>query len=471
MRTKLRFLRVVAPLFFVVTGLLVIFGVISGDAVADLLNSTGMTTAFAAGAGEVAEGETSTTDKTDEKSSELNEETLSQKITKMNPSRYPLDTILREMGIVVPIDSWDTKWYNVDQRAVQDTLATACDTNADTEGTDPEVYTFGVTNGHVWSVDDTFIIQVFTGNDNTFIGSDGHEAAGQVVGKPNSNTLKVMFTETPENMTSTDYGSGSGVIPSGTKLTRTGNAKAELDIQTSPYSIYPQKRGNLAQIHMRQIEESVFQKLHKQEVNWGFADHKAQSLFDLRRSMELTSIFGKQAEIADPLRANNDVKRFSDGIVRNIDTSLQWGSSDGIDNAKFVDWTRNTFTGNDGADTRIAFLGSEVLGEIAKIDSVKKQIDAKSTMVKWGIEFKEIVTPFGRLLVKLHNGLDDAGWSKQGLILDVNNLEKHVFKEMQTTDLDLIKAGQRNVNAAVIYEAFCVITRYPDTHRIIEYTG
>jgi len=465
---KKRVIRILTSLFFVATFVLVAVGVLSLDQISDMLNATGLTTAFAAGTTEVYEGEGSDTEKTDSKSEDLNENTLSQKITKMNPSRYPLDTILREMGIVVPINSWETEWYNVDQRGIEDSLASGCDTTSDAEGTDPEVYTLNVNSGHIWSVDDTFIFQVFTGNSNTFVAPDGKEVAGQVVDKVDNTTIKVFLIQAPDGLTTKDWGSGVGVIPTGSKITRIGNAKAEKDMQNAPYNIYPQKRSNLAQIHMRQVEESTYQRLHQTEVPWGFADHKAQSLFDLRRSMEYTSLFGQKAEVPDPLRANNDIKRFSDGIIRNIDQALQWDSS-GLNEATFVDWTRNTFTGNDGADTRIMFLGSEILGEMAKIDSVKKQIDGKSTMVKWGIEFKEIVTPFGRFLVKLHDGLNYAGWSKKGLILDVNNLEKHIFKQMETTELDLKGSGQRNVDANVIHEAFCVVTRYPDTHRIIEY--
>ena len=94
---------------------------------------------------------------------------------------------------------------------------------------------------------------------------------------------------------------------------------------------------------------------------------------------------------------------------------------------------------------------------------MQKQIDAKSTFVKWGLTFKEIETNFGSLLIFHHKLLNQMGWSKRGIVLDINNVEKHVFKPMQANKLDLKGSGQSNVNATMIDEASCLVLRYPDT--------
>lgn len=450
-----RLMRIVGSLTVLVTALLITVGVVDASTVTDFLAGSGTVNALAADSGSVVEGETSTTETAHDKSS-IMDNYLSKQVTKMAPGKAPLDTILREMGIVVPINSWETEWYAVDQRGMEDSLASNFDTSASgtvDSSVDPNVHTIEVNSPHIWSVDDTILFQDTSGD-------DGMEIVGQVVEKNSPNLGVVIFnaSDLPD-------------LSSGAKVTRIGNAKAEKDIQTAPYTIYPQKQTNFCQIHMRQVEESVYKKMHKQEIDWGFADHRAQSLFDMRNSMEFTSIFGKKAKITDPIRESHDEKYFSDGIIRNIDQTLQWSTSDGIAETDFIDWTKDVFTGNSGSETRILFAGSDLMSEMSKIDTIKKQLEGKNTQVKWGIEFNEIVTNFGRFLVKHHDLMNFAGWAKNGLVLDVNNLERHVFKQMETQELDLIKSGQKNVNAAVISETFCVVTRYPDTHRIIECTG
>lgn len=64
-----------------------------------------------------------------------------------------------------------------------------------------------------------------------------------------------------------------------------------------------------------------------------------------------------------------------------------------------------------------------------------------------------------------------ADWGEAGIVLDMNNIEKHVLKAMQTRTLDLIKSGQRMANAYVVDEAFCLVLRYPETHALIGKVG
>lgn len=452
---KMKYVRWALGAIFLV---LTIGALMGGDLFGILSVAPGLMLGMAAGAADVLEGETPTTDTGRAASTSLYLDNISKKITEIKPAATPLDTILRNIGMVVPVKAWKTDWYQVDTRGISDTLAQGFDTSASgTYDSTTGIHTLEVTNIHIWSVDDNILVQ-------DVAGADGGDLIVNIVSK---NTTAKTMGVIPVN--------GFGVdakdlpdIPQGTTLIRIGNAKSELDAQTAPYTTYPQPDYNYCQIHMSQIEQSLYDKLHDKEVNWDITDFRAQSLYDLRRSMELTSLFGARGYVYDP--EGNDYKYFSNGITRYITKSL--GYTDGsLSNDQFMGWCEDIFVGNAGADQRIVFAGSDLLKQIMSVTFVQKQLESNKTQVLFGIKFNQIESNFGTLLWKHHNLLNDVGWSKKAIVLDINNIERHVFKPMQIEELLLKQSGQRNANAYRIDEAFCLATRYDDTHAIIAPTA
>jgi hypothetical protein len=438
-------------LSIVAVGVLALFGVVAPDVL-------GATFMFAAPAGVVLEGSTPTTTVANAKSSDLLLNKISQSITKMKPASTPLDTLLRTVVKNVPAKSWRYDYYAVDMRGIEDTIKNAFDTSASGSYEGSGVHTLSVSNVHIWSQDDNGMLQGVLGSDGqaiVFNVIDKNAANGTISVLP-LNGLGVAVNELPD-------------LDPGTKLTRMGNTKSELDAQTDPYSIFPDKAYNFNQIHMAQVEESVYLEMHEKEVAYGMADFKYASLYDMRRGCELDSLFGVRKQYTDP--GDQEEKYNSGGITRYITQTLTYTS--GVTaQAKWKqywnNWTKTIFTDNAGSDTRYFFVGKDLLENMANIDSFQKQIDAKSVEVVHGINFSKIETPFGILLIKLHNLFAPAGWGAKGLILDIANLEKFTFKPMATEKLDLRSSGIRNANAFKIDEAFGVALRYPQTHAIVD---
>ena len=52
----------------------------------------------------------------------------------------------------------------------------------------------------------------------------------------------------------------------------------------------------------------------------------------------------------------------------------------------------------------------------------------------------------------------------------MNNIEKHIFKGMETKSIDFNESGQRKTNADIIDEAFCTVYKNPETHNILKLT-
>ena len=414
----------------------------------------GTTLAFAAAAGAVTQ-DTPDTVIAAGASTELLTTTISKKITEMKPSATPLDTILRNLNNTVKVESWKTEWYSSDVRGISTTTAAPFDTSAsgtvDSSGT---MHTITVTDIHIFNVDDNVLVQ-------GVLGGDSKDLVVHIVGKTTSpKTITVIAIN----------GTGAGEddvpdIPSGTTIIRIGNSKNENDAQTTPYTTFPQKTYNYCQIHMAQIEEGAYLALHAKEVNWDITDYRMQALYDMRRSFELTSLLGARGFKYDPV--GEDWKYFSGGIYRYIPTSLEY-TSGGLTDKTFNGWARDIFNGNAGSDSRVLFVGKDLMTEMASVSTIQKQIEAKATEVKFGVKFNVIETNFGTLNVKHHSLFNDIGWAGKGMVLDVNNIERHVFKEMASTKIDLKGSGQKNADAYKIDETFCLATRYPGTHFMIE---
>jgi len=393
-------------------------------------------------------------------SPDLDKDYISKKVTQMKPAATPLDTIMRQIPNQVDCKSFVSEYYAVDSRPFADTVHTAY-----TKSGDGHLVTdLKVNNISMWSADDTVMVEGITG-------VDGLDLVCFIISKDiSAATIKIQ----PLNGTA---GSGTtagemiipATIPATTKLTRCGACKHELDAQTSPYAIIPVTADNYLQIFMAQVEESTFQKIHLKEVDWGFSDYEAQNIYDMRATMEFSFIFGVKAKFSDNTNAKE--RYTTGGATRYITKSLEYGTGGAdrtIDNVTFVDWNQSIFQGNSGSDTRLLFGGDGLMANLMKVDTVLKQIEAKSTEVVYGIRFNKIETNHGVLLFKRHPLLALAGWSERGIVLDLNYIEKHTFKPMATRKLSLKESGQRNVDAVVIEETTGLILRYPDTHAIIK---
>jgi len=379
--------------------------------------------------------------------------TISQKITEMKPARTPLDTIVRSAVTKKKIESFRTDFYAVDVRPFSDTVAATYTKPS----TGVELAEVEVTNIDIWSQDDTVLVVGVNGSDSldlVLFVADVDVANSKLKVQALNGTVEGNLIVVP-------------TIPITTAIVRMGVAKAEKDAQTSPYAMIPEKEYNYCQIFMAQVEESTYMAMHKKEVQWSFSDYEALNIYDMKTTIELSFLFGYRRQFTDKL--GRDSKYTCGGITRSIDQHLEYGNGGAdrtVTNDTLIDWCSDIFTGNSGSDTRIMFAGADLTAYISKID-FQKNLGGNQTETKWGIEWKVISTNFGRLLWKLHPLFAQIGWGEKGIVLDVNNLEKHEFLPMQTREVDLKGSGQKNVNAKVIDETSCPVLRYPDTHRLI----
>ena len=465
MKTKILFTSIVAVICFIFIGTVYSLDMNFTDI---LLNSTGgITYAMAVG--------TITTQTIANDSIELLKNPLSQTITKMQPSRNPLDTIIRKVVLHRKAQGWKSEWYEVDTRAISTTLAETLPVGKDGDGNGEDSGASGTSYDLEGGTTYTMTLASVAGlNLDDNIMADGIVEPSTLTNGVNG-LMNLVFHITAKNTADhevdvkvlTEDGILPVAIPEGTTMIRIGNTKQEEDAITKPFSVWPQKIYNYNQIHMSQVEETAYARLHEKEVQWGMTDHKAQSLYDLRRSFEATSLFGRRHML---ITDDNKIKYFSGGILGYITQKFEY-TVGSVSNETVLAIAKKAFTGNSGSDKRFFFMGKDLKTEWGKNGLVSKQLGAESTEVVYGITFNKFITDFGILYTIHHDLFNDYGWADKGAIIDVTQLEKHVFSPMQARIVDFKKTGVKNVTANIFEETFCIATRYPKTHLIVKPNG
>ena len=361
---------------------------------------------------------------------------IDKAVVKIRPMATPIDQISR-MGHVRSVDSMDVDYYSVDTRVDSDSVISA-EVSAETAGDDNPLYVLTVSHPSRFEATETF-----------GYGADGVDSVGYVVEKNADGTLLCASVK-----------GDLSELASGGKIIRMGRAATQLDVQSPQFSALPVKNTSYCQIFKMQIEQSVVMKLSHKEIGWDFTDQQEAAVYDMRMGMEKQFLFGKKAKVYDPRK--QETVTFTGGIWdqagKEIDVTLN-----GFDSKALVDMLRQAFTDNSGSRRKVLIAGSELIAALNRIEHTHV-ITARDQVTAWGIDFSELQSKFGRLYVVFSDIFDVMGMAGNGIIVDPEYIQKHVFIPFNAERLDLRGSGQRNTEAMVLTEASCLTLRYPEAH-------
>lgn len=385
----------------------------------------------------------------DEVNPDLLEVDIDEMVLKMKPSSTPLDQIMRHAKSQ-NVKSMEFGYYAVDVRPEKDTVsekytAPSAPTTADLR------VTLSNNRPELFDVTDTILfpgVKV----------ADGKSLVVRVVAKADDGKLIVMGL----NGTPSDEIDGYFLpeIPQGAEMVRMGRAAGELDVQSPMLESLPKKQTNFCQIYKMQIEASKIFIDSKKEVNWNFTDLEENAIYDMRRGMEKSQLFGIKGKIFDTAKKQNIWT--TEGIWWQAGKDFQY-QEDEFTKESFVDMTKQAFIGNNGSNRRVLIGGSDFISMVSKL-MVDKKLNATDIEVKWGITWNLIVTNFGTLYCLHDETFDQVGMPGNGMIIDPEFLTKRVFQPFGKIDLDLVKSGQRNTDARIFTEISGVVLKYPEAH-------
>ena len=365
---------------------------------------------------------------------DINRPTISKKITKINPSLFPMDTILREIE-TVPCKSVEYQYYSVRGRGVQSKIKTAY-----------------AVSGEASVDNDTKVASPVASGGISLNPLICHIVATDAISQDKITIFPLNAATLP-------------ALPADTPLYRLGVAKHENAGMSEDPSQMPYSDSNYCQIHMTTVSEGLYQKLTEKDVQFGLLDMKEQALLDFRMTNEADALFGVKQQIVDPI--SRKVKYMSDGMLRKIDKRLDMGTESKITNDLIYGWASDIFCGNNGSERRVMFYGKDFGRQIAGASTVVKQLEAGNTEVVFGITFHRIATPDGELLMKPHDLLNEYGYSKAAIVIDPANIYRAERKPLEATELERDKVGLSRSTDVRIDESHTLAVLNPDTHAVI----
>lgn len=386
-------------------------------------------------------------------------EQIEKKIVEVEPDRSPLDTLLRHIPDRASVSSIKVPFYKVDYKGVEDTVALAVTASNQT------AFNLKVNKIYMWAETDTIAI-----SGNKAYDEDNNEIATQdlvcyVVGVDRGESILRLQPVNGYIVNDVPTLKSGNNIALAAKVYRCGRAGQEEDMQTTPYVDMPVKDYNFCQKFMAQVEESTWSKMHAKEVAWSWDDYTRKQIANMRVDKEISYLKGARRQIS---HLNNQKPVYLTGGAQQFITNVSDISGLTFNNPMFQKLTREIFEGNNGSDQRILLTGNFLMEKLGAIDDVTKQVNAKSRETVYGLTFNRINTNFGELLVVRHPLFYQIGMTHMGLVLDLPNVSERFFEPLRTVELDLQKAGTKDVKAKVLIETAAPLFRNVSTHRWVK---
>lgn len=376
-----------------------------------------------------------TTDLTEIASPGLLVNDIDGKIVKIRPMATPLDQISR-LGHQRAVASMEVDYYSVDTRIDRTGIAEAEDLGVQDDGTTRRVH-LSLKEPQAFEVSDTMTLTV-----------GGKMKTGYVVSK-NDGGVDILI----------DKGVAAAGL-AGLVAIRMGRAATQLDVQSPQFNVLPMRRTNLCQIFKQQVEQSIVMRDSHKSIGWEFTDQQEAAVYDMRLGMEKQFLFGNKSKIYDPEKGENVT--MTEGIWNQAGKTISVQLAD-FDVPALIDMLRAAFAENSGSRRKVLIAGSELITAINKLDATRV-ISARDNVTVWGIDFSELCSKFGRLYVVYSDIFDQMQMAGNGIVIDPEYIQKHVFIPFRADRLDLRGSGQRNTEAIVLTEASCLTLRYPKAH-------
>jgi len=412
--------------------------------------------------------------------SEMPKDPVDQKLVLIRPYDTPFDTILRYAGSMTT-NHFEFGWYSLGTRPVKDKVgtpkqgSTALNTTAGSTAEDFRG-TLLVNNVNLFAETQTVVPSI---NNNgvrvPILGADGEELQLYIYEKDSANKL-IKFTVSEEQLDSTTLdlpAAAKSAIVADVDLYLLGRAASELDVTSPAVSFLPKKSKGYCQIFKTQIAQSAYEKIMDKEIKFDLSEVEEQALFEHRRFMEGTLLFGKGGNKTwDPIKEHyiyTTAGAFNTVLKHQEGTAYQLNSANG--NAALVDMSKNIFTGNSGAKTRYVMGGSEAIAKISKmsttgVNGVIRQQEAVQTEVVYGVTWSKIVTNFGQLNLVHHELFDEYGYSDYLFVIEPQFLKKWQLTNFERQEVNAKELTIMNGTMVIFTEACGVAVYNPDVHSI-----
>ena len=403
---------------------------------------------------------------------------VNKAIVEMKFCGTPIDQILRS-GTTNKSNSIVVKYYSVGQRPLKATLsATLNKTTGAPTGIE-------IDDNNILGEMDTLLVMT---EDGRFVVADGQTRPLMLrVHAISAETNKPMVYAVNGEMTANDNPYIIPQLPAGTVLLRMGRAAAEKDVSTGSYYQLPEPTEQFCQRFIMEVEESVYSRFSKTELDWTFTRMEKMAMEDMRIGMEATGLFGikskhtvnKQGVIYTTegiwYRAGKDltighweiVKDELGNPVEDTDNPGYYKQEYVITENELVDLVADV---NEGAGNssrkKMVFVDKMIYAALCKIKTNNRirLLDQEKNYMNLGLDFQSYTSMGTTLMFYRHDLFNEWGFEGRAFVLDAEYLDKWVFMDWERKEYDLTKLYIRNSNAVTMQEFSCWTLSFPDAH-------
>lgn len=273
-------------------------------------------------------------------------------------------------------------------------------------------------------------------------------------------------------------GGGNGsqnivAFSSGSRLTRMGTAHAEGDVKRDAVMQAPTSDFNYAQKFITSVVYSNWLQMTQLFSNYSFSLITNLALQDFRYGQEFSFMFGVRSRFTITRPAGgSEIINTTGGLTHFIDQTIEYGTGNGntdITETDIVDITKDMRVGNNGADTRYLFAGSELISSLNKgvmndtTRFVKKDYDTV-----YGLSFTVLYSFFGTINVMYAPLMDQTDYRDRGFLLDMQYIDKFVFQPFRQTKVNLWELREYDGQSIDMLEACGMVVRNTDTHFVMQ---
>ena len=404
---------------------------------------------------------------------------VNKAIVEMKFCGTPIDQILRS-GTTNKSDSVIVKYYSVGQRPLKATLAAAIASKTDGSPT-----AITIDDNSILGAMDTLLVMTEDGQ--FVLGADGVHPLMLRVHAISSENNKPMVYAVNGEATSNGNGFKIPALPVGTILLRMGRAAAEKDVSTGSYYQLPEPTEQFCQRFIMEVEESVYSRFSKTELDWTFTRMEKMAMEDMRIGMEATGLFGiKSKHTVNSqgiiyttegiwYRAGKDLTLGHWEVVKDsLGNPVEDPENEGYYKQEYV-ITENELVDlvadvNEGAGNssrkKMVFVDKMIYAALCKVKTNNRVrlLDQEKNYMNLGLDFQSYTSMGTTLMFYRHDLFNEWGFEDRAFVLDAEYLDKWVFMDWQREEYDLNKLYIRYANAVTMQEFSCWTLSYPDAH-------
>jgi hypothetical protein len=263
-----------------------------------------------------------------------------------------------------------------------------------------------------------------------------------------------------------------------------GRAAAEKDVSTGRYYQLPSPDQQYCQRFIMQVEQTVYDRFSKKEVDWSFTRMERMAMEDMRIGMEATGLFGiknvhafnGQGNVYTTggiwYRAGKDIELGHWEKV--LDAAGQPVVKDGVYVKRFViseqelvDFVAHIIEGaGNGSRTKLVFVDNTIYKALDLLKTTRPVniFKSENNYQDWHLDFSSFESMGTKLLFYRQDLFNSWGFNGRAFVLDPEYLDKWTFRNWERREYDLKELFISNSDAVVMEEFSCWTLQFPDAH-------